>query len=494
MRKTLLQTLTGPWGEKTPIGERLIGDPGSKGARGAAPADAAATGTSLVQALAMAIGRALAAYGDTRVIPPPAPGERADPKKIKIGLYGNMANNFYVMTKGLRQMGYDAELVLQENGIDRHPLAQPFWEDVAFECANFEGLERYRDEWRRPDHVIRGVWDEVLQARFYGRLSAIDEVRALYEEHFERPISPDVALLLAQNMGHWHYLSQMKRFDVVLLSAAAMSLGSFAPCPFAVVPSGGDLTLAPFDESSLEGVLIRAAYRRSWKVLLGSPYWKDYLVRMDVLHKDVRSTLLLDTDFCAPGKEPEMRGIWHDKIGGSVFVHSTCRQDWFWKGNDKLLRAFARLGRPDMRLVLTRWGDDVERSESLIRSLGITDKVLWLPIGSKPVIRARQRAADIVVDQLVMGSFGTSVIESLAAGKPVVMKLVPPHMPLGDYQLPPVVEAETEEEVRKALVELSDRDVREAIGRKGRAWAIANRGFEARAEPLARELAEMVRR
>ncbi len=145
-----------------------------------------------------------------------------------------------------------------------------------------------------------------------------------------------------------------------------------------------------------------------------------------------------------------------------------------------------------MRLVLTSWGKDLARSRALVEELRIAEKTLWLPIASKPIVRARQQAADIMVDQLTMGSFGTSVVESLAAGKPVVMRLEPPHMALGGYQLPPVISATSEEEVSAALAELAEPRRRDDIGRRGRDWAVANRSYATRAEPFARELVEMV--
>ncbi len=440
--------------------------------------------------------RAIAAFGDASIIRPPSQqianeNQQDNPSALKIGLFGNIANNHYANVKGLRHVGIDAELVIQEEGIDSHPLASPFWEDLEIECNSFEDARAYRSQWACPEFVRKVSWSEERQAQYHGRIEAVEEVNALYFDYFGRRLPDDLALLLAHNMGHWDLLLEMKRYDIVMLSSAAMALGPFAPCPFVVYPTGGDLFMSPFDETSLEGMLIRAAYARCQRIFLGGPVWATYLRRLGVFDKDVRVHQLLDTTVYRPGEELSLRAKWKSEVGGSLFILCVCRQDWHWKGVDKAITAFSKMNNPEARLVLSEWGEDLEKSKALINALGIKNLVLWLPIGSKPIVRARQRAADIIIDQLVMASFGSSVIESLAAGKPVVMNTEEPHSDTAGLERPPLLHAFSISEVVTVLNELRDDQYRAQAGAKSRDWAVRCRGFDKRANFFGEKLIEV---
>lgn len=93
------------------------------------------------------------------------------------------------------------------------------------------------------------------------------------------------------------------------------------------------------------------------------------------------------------------------------------------KGLDLLLPAFARLATPDLILVLAGPGDpdyvDLLRQEC--QRLSITERVLFTGMlnGSERV--AAFRAADLFVLPSYQENFGIAVIESLAAGTPVII-------------------------------------------------------------------------
>lgn len=102
---------------------------------------------------------------------------------------------------------------------------------------------------------------------------------------------------------------------------------------------------------------------------------------------------------------------------------------------------------------------------------------------SKPLLRRRQRAADLVADQFVMEGYGASVFESLAAAKPVIMSPLPPeaahHFRTG---APPLVGARSEEEIADAMMRTSDAGARARIGEASRAWVLAEHGYQALAQ------------
>jgi glycosyltransferase involved in cell wall biosynthesis len=112
----------------------------------------------------------------------------------------------------------------------------------------------------------------------------------------------------------------------------------------------------------------------------------------------------------------------------------------------------------------------------------------------RALVARRQRAADIVVDQVVMPSFGTSVMESMAAGKPVVANFSIPDMPAACYKPPPLVVANSVSGIADALRQLTRSARRTEIGNAGRAWMIDFCGREAAVPKFVQQLLEIVSR
>ncbi len=426
--------------------------------------------------------RSLGAGGDHRVLPPyDSARPQTNPKTIKIGFFGNIANNAYNLTKCLRRLGYDAELVVEDGFFETFPLSRPFWEDVEAECDTYDEGLRYEDRWRQPEFVRRVAFDGEMQARFQSRYSAVPEVQALYKDAFGAELSSDRALVLAQYMGHWPYLLAMQRYDVVQLSGAAISMGALCPKPYVIYPTGGDLFISPF-EDTVFGLLMRSGYRHAGHLLLGEASFFGYCDRLMLSAPRTFAPFMIDTEIYAPGRNDDVRAQWMKRApGGTRFILNVCRQSWEWKGNDRLIRAFHDLLKDpqyqEWRLVLMQWGTDVEKTRQLIADLGLEAKVLWEKLSSKPLLRKRQQAADLVADQFVMSGYGTSVLESMAAGKAVVMR--PPGADSQTHlkEQPPFLGAVQPEEICAQLRRAHDDHVREGIGKDSCAWIHAQHGY-----------------
>ncbi len=434
----------------------------------------------------LAAARAVAADGDRRVLlPTDSARESKDPRTLKIGLFGNIANNAYIFVKCLRRQGFDAELVVEDGWFDAFLLNRPFWEDVEAECSDYEEGLTHEGRWTPPECVRRVAYDAALHARYQGRYSAIPEVQQLYRETFGVELPDDRALLLAQFMGHWPYLQAMRQYDVIQFSGASISMAPFCPRPYVVFPTGGDLFISPFEETA-PGLLFRAAYRNAAGIAVCEVNYPEYLDRVAPGQPRYFVPMMVDTETYCPGEEPEIRSRWQDAVGGEHFALGVCRQSWQWKGNDRLIRAFARFQeRPEgnsWRLVLMGWGPDLEKTRQLIRQLGLETKVVWERLCSKPLLRMRQRAADLVADQFVMAGYGTSVLESMAAGKPIVMAAADPAAGRHFIAPPPFVGAASEDEILAALCRMSDPAVRKAQGEKSLAWVRNQHGFDRVAE------------
>lgn len=403
--------------------------------------------------------RSLAASGDHLIrLPMQSELSRLNARDLKIGFFNNIANNAYNFVKSLRQGGFQAELVVEDGLFDAFLLNRPFWEDMDVECQSYEEGLASESSWCQPDYVRRVHFDGNLQKRFTGRLSAIAEVQAMYKDAFGLPLAEDRAFLLAQHMGHWPCLLAMSRYDVVQLSAASMMLGPFCPKPYVVFPTGSDLYIAPFEES-IFGLLIRAGYRGARHILVCEVDYPDYLARLSCTAPQTFIPLMINTEAYTPGLSEPVRDGWKKEVGGERFVLSVCRQAWQWKGNDRLIHAFARFlesGNAQWRLILQEWGPDVSKTKALIGELGIASRVLWQNLCSKPVLRKRQQAADVVADQFVMEGYGTSVLESMAAQKPVLIFPTCSRGATNFSSEPPFVSAASIDEIRLALERISN--------------------------------------
>lgn len=366
--------------------------------------------------------RGIAASGDQRIISPTDTRQKRD-RPLRVVLGGNIGNHPYNAAKCLRRRGVDVDVLIEDGGFDSFIMARPFWEDVPVECATYEEGAKSEHLWKRPDFVKQVAYDPEWQARFNGRYTAIPEVQDLYRKTFGVPIAEDRAFVLAQYMGHWPYIESAGKYHAVQLSAAALSVAPFLPNPTIAFPTGSDLFISPFEENLL-GFLIRAAYRSAAHVSIAEVNYGEYLDRIGACPRRTYVPIMIDTVTNQPGESVDVRTAWQTAVGGDKFILGVCRQSWEWKGSDRLIRAFdqfVKRGHENWRLVLQDWGTDVARSKQLVAELGLQPKVLWQSLCSKPTLRARQRAADMVADQFVMPGYGASVLEAMAAGKSVMM-------------------------------------------------------------------------
>ncbi len=442
---------------------------------------------TVFQLTVQAAARGLADRGDHRLIDAFHRPD-ADPlagRRLKIGLFGNLANQAYITARALRRLGHDVDLILQENNNDSHVLSRPFWEEVEMERPDPDAAVLEPEGWSPPDWVKIVRYDLDMQYRFEYRFSAVPEVTAMYLELTGKTLAPDEALVLAQWMGHWDLIRAMHNYDVVHLSMWPICLGMFCAKPYVVTPLGGDLYICGFQED-VQGLMFRASFRRADFISVCETDYGKYLDRLGTTAPRAFLPLVVDTEIYCPGVEEELRAAWRAKVGGTRYLLGVCRQSWDWKGSDLLIRAFGRFhagAGGEWRLLLQSWGDDLDRSRALVTELGLDAVTHWLPMCSKPLLRRRQRAADAVADQFVMEGYGASVLESMAAGQPVVMAPVPPESArMFRFGPPPFVGARNVDEIEAALTSLNDDTFRAQTGARSRAWVEREHGFPRQTE------------
>ena len=156
-----------------------------------------------------------------------------------------------------------------------------------------------------------------------------------------------------------------------------------------------------------------------------------------------------------------------------ILLFSPSRQCWFEKGNDKMIKAFARFVKifPDSKLVAVDWSTDAQNSKDLVNSLHISEKVNWIkPVAKKHLIEF-YNAADIILDQFILGSWGTTTPEAMSCQKPVLMFYKEEYIKRAFGENPPILNSFSEEDIFSNLVKLAkDPDFRISLGKKSREW------------------------
>jgi glycosyltransferase involved in cell wall biosynthesis len=183
---------------------------------------------------------------------------------------------------------------------------------------------------------------------------------------------------------------------------------------------------------------------------------------------------ILDEETYRPGDAQATRAEWEREIGGDFFVLTSMRIDKEWKGAHHALDGFAKFAAnaPGARLVVLGWGNDLEAAKAVLEERGLTDRVLSSPIVGKRRLVKYLQAADVVIEQFVLGYYGGSGLEAMACGKPVIMRLErDQYDALSQSGAPPTLDAEDADGVERQLSRLYvDRQFAENIGRRTREW------------------------
>jgi glycosyltransferase involved in cell wall biosynthesis len=414
---------------------------------------------------------------------------------------GNIANNAYVNAKLLRRVGVEADALCDE----WHIFAQPEWEDADLNGV-FEPEEQLAPHaaavgWTRPDWVLGlRTWDPDFgdEPWLEERLAVLKDLPRLARRRRRlrsayAPLRPvlgcDLRLLDLAHGSMWRRRLDRRvgslralfvRYDIVQLYGLHPALlpPGLPGVPY-VAFEHGTMREYPF-EDFWRGRMLALGYRLSSKVIITNPDVVEQARRLG-LQEDEYAFVphpIDETKYC-PGPSELRRAVVRD--GFDFVLLCPSRHDWHVKGVDRLLRAFAefvRSRRPKALLLLFAWGQEVGRSRRLVRELGIDANVRWSPPLPKIRLIDAYRAADVVLDQFLIGTFGAVAPEAMACARPVVMAFEPALHTWCFPVSPPVVDARTPEQIYAELSRLAeDDDARLALGRAGREWVERHHGW-----------------
>ena len=361
----------------------------------------------------------------------------------KVVIMGNLAGGAFSMWKGLLKTGFRTHLMLSnaESGI--------------------AGLEAEGEE--PPDKSL--IWRCGGRPPSSGSLGA--RILSMLTNQF--------LLMLAS--------FRLLRYDIIHSLAGALCQSPvwfFLFCilrlkPYLAFATGSDIREAPF-QNGLRAWMARVYFRNAKKVLLLNIDMVAFYHKLGIKNASF-FPFMIDTGKYSPAKVKKTIGTPDETL---FFMPS--HLDWgesdnkpdrtSTKGNDRFIRAFARCVKEGEKLkaaILYR-GPDKALAKKLVESLGIADNVEFLPEMDKRSLISHFRMADVIVDQFDIGAYGTSMLEAMACGKPVLIFLAMDCARKSGIGEPPIACVSTEDEIYKAIKALLDPGHRNELGSASIEW------------------------
>lgn len=357
---------------------------------------------------------------------------------MKVLFTGNIDNIAYSCAKFSRWLGVHAEVLISSA---EQEVSHPFWED--------------------PESVATQLMRTFDRRRGWRALLSLLELRRIFSE-----------------------------YDVVVAMGMMGIAARLLTRPYIAIALGADMKELVF-ERSVQGWLMDAAFRGADRLYyndvdhLPAVAAKGYTAHYFPIPIDIRK-------YSPTPSEPRNDRLtllhgsslsWSLDWTTEKELHQRTlkRNDLFFKG---LALFVAKHPDQALRVVVPLWGPDKDKAPPLCRELGIDRFMEFVPPLTKPQLLAMYRQVDIVVDQFNMPRLGYNAMEGLACGRPVLGHFTA-DLQLACYpELPPMLNADTAEEVEARLDELLDPQRRIQLGEAGRRWIMAYHHWE----PIVKDL------
>jgi len=366
---------------------------------------------------------------------------------MRILILGNMANDGYAVAKELRKMNVDVDLAVNTSDFG---MALPEWED-----ANFNGPI---DPYAIDPTIMNKKWNPPEWIRYFDFLNR----------------APLRARNLMAKIGvRIDLIKLMREYDIVEAHVPFYIYSQFSGVPY-VVYDAGAIRFFTY-RNGMYDRLSRRGYKKAGSIMITNPDTFEIIDGLQYIdqQKVYAVPFAIDPEKYKPSSALELREKYATK--DDLLLFCPARQIWREKGNDKMIRAFAKFLKavPNSKFIMVAWSIDEENSKELVNSLGISDKVSWIKPVPKNQLIQYYNAADVILDQFVLGSWGTSTPEAMSCGKPVLMFYKKNFIIRAFGEEPPILNSFTEEEIYSNLMRLAqDKDFRIDMGQKSREWII----------------------
>ena len=183
----------------------------------------------------------------------------------------------------------------------------------------------------------------------------------------------------------------------------------------------------------------------------------------------------VDTSFYSQIEEPDTDDL--------IFFNPN-RQHWEYKGTDKLLKAFSQFVKdnPSSKLILAKYGVDLQKSIDLVEKLAITKNIIWKDFMDKKELINLYHNCHAVFDQFTLGSYGAVGTEALACGKPLAIFVKEEAITKSFGEMCPVISAFTEKEIYETMEIFKDKKIRKKYSDASRKFALKHHSLSSIAD------------
>lgn len=371
---------------------------------------------------------------------------------MRILILGNLANDGYAIAKELRKLGKDVDLGIN---ISDFGMALPEWEDgdISDDADPYSFKHNNIIEWEPPKWI-----------RYFD----------LYNKLPKTPTT-----IFKKAKSRISLLRIMREYDVIQTHAPFAIYAQFAQRRY-VAYDAGWVRYFPY-RNNFRDKLARRGYKNADLIMFTNPDTISIFEKLSYIDKTKLRFVpfAIDHTKYKPMNVKEQRSKYVNE--NELLLFAPARQVWKEKGNDKIIKAFAKFVKryTNSKLMLVDWSIDKERSKELANSLHLNNKIIWIkPVNKNKLIKL-YNMADVVLDQFVIGSWGTATPEAMACAKPVLMYYNPDYISRYFSELPPILNSYSVDDIYNNLIRLAkDEEFRIEIGKKSREWCMKTHSGE----------------
>jgi hypothetical protein len=289
---------------------------------------------------------------------------------LKVLIAGNLANMGFEITKSLRDLNIDAELLMPE-----FPTT---YEDPKFMYPKLEkiGYPKWIITYNNKDKSFgKNNW----------KIQIIRTMR--------------------------------KNYDVIIALTEYSILAMFSGKPYAALSTGSDMRELIFDKS-IKGFLYKLSYYFAKIVIWGEPDKLKLLKKLKISKKAVFTTAPRNFEF-------EKCKIQEENLKGKFVIFHPSSQVWKLKKNNEFLEAFIKLSLEidNLFLIISERGIDIEKCKKILDKKNLESKIRFVPVLNSSKMQYYYNLCDVVIDQFEIGSIGMISMEAMKCAKPILVKI-----------------------------------------------------------------------
>jgi len=259
--------------------------------------------------------------------------------------------------------------------------------------------------------------------------------------------------LVAKIKSRIDLIKMMREYDIVEAHVPYCIYSQFSGIPYFTYDAGWIRYLP--DDKSIKGKLARRGYSKGKGIIMTNPDTFEMFDKQSYLDnkKIYFSPFAIDSNKYRPISNEDLRSKYiKEGKDDALLLFCPARQMWIEKGNDKMITAFSKFVKnyPSSKFIMVDWSLDEGKSKKLVDDLRISDNIIWIKPVPKNQLIQYYNIADIVLDQFVLGSWGTSTPEAaMSCGKPVLMFYKKEYILRAFGEEPPILNSFSEEDIFK---------------------------------------------